>query len=74
MVSVAYPAFAYSWTSSITPAFTLPGRVESIGTTSERAAGERYKLPVTYLHSVWGRMVPEIPAFRRELVAALAES
>ena len=38
------------------------------------AAGERYKLPVPYLHSVWGHMVPEIPAFRRELVAALAES
>ena len=24
-------------------------------------------------HSVWGRVVPDIPAFCRELVAALAE-
>jgi hypothetical protein len=30
-------------------------------------------LPVTYLHSVWGRVDPDIPAFCRELVAALAE-
>jgi hypothetical protein len=27
----------------------------------------------TYSHSVWGRVVPDIPAFCRELVAALAE-
>ena len=39
----------------------------------EKALGERYELPVTYLHSVWGRVVPDIPAFCRELVAALAE-
>ena len=26
-----------------------------------------------HLHSVWGRVVPDIPAFCRELVAALAE-
>ncbi len=25
------------------------------------------------VHSVWGRVVPDIPAFCRELVAALAE-
>jgi hypothetical protein len=30
-------------------------------------------LRVTYLHSVWGRVVPDIPDFCRELVAALAE-
>jgi len=27
----------------------------------------------TTSHSVWGRLVPDIPAFCRELVAALAE-
>jgi hypothetical protein len=27
----------------------------------------------TASHSVWGRVVPDIPAFCRELVAALAE-
>jgi hypothetical protein len=29
--------------------------------------------PEPPLHSVWGRMVPDIPEFCRELVAALAE-
>jgi hypothetical protein len=28
---------------------------------------------MTALHSVWGRVVPDIPDFCRELVAALAE-
>jgi len=28
---------------------------------------------LTHLHLVWGRVVPDIPAFCRELVAALAE-
>jgi hypothetical protein len=28
---------------------------------------------LTHLHPVWGRVVPDIPAFNRELVAALAE-
>jgi hypothetical protein len=39
----------------------------------ERADGERCGLSATHLHSVWGRVVPDIPAFCRELVAALAE-
>jgi hypothetical protein len=30
-------------------------------------------LSVAYLHLVWGRVVPDIPDFCRELVAALAE-
>jgi len=30
-------------------------------------------LSVIYIHLVWGRVVPDIPAFCRELVAALAE-
>jgi hypothetical protein len=30
-------------------------------------------LPATHLHSVWGRVVPDIPAVCRELVAALTE-
>ena len=30
-------------------------------------------LSVTYMHLVWGRVVPDIPDFCRELVAALAE-
>jgi hypothetical protein len=28
---------------------------------------------LTYLHSFWGRVVPDIPDFCRELVATLAE-
>jgi hypothetical protein len=39
----------------------------------EKTAGnviQRFSIP---LHSVWGRVVPDIPAFCRELVAALAE-
>jgi hypothetical protein len=35
--------------------------------------GDVIGLPVTYFHSVWGRVVADIPAFCRELVAALAE-
>ena len=35
--------------------------------------GNRLGAFVTYLHLVWGRVVPDIPAFCRELVAALAE-
>ncbi len=35
--------------------------------------GDVIGLPVTYFHSVWGRVVEDIPAFCRELVAALAE-
>jgi hypothetical protein len=30
-------------------------------------------LSVTHIHLVWGRVVPDIPEFCRELVAALAE-
>jgi hypothetical protein len=35
--------------------------------------GDAIGLPATQLHSVWGRMVPDVPDFCRELVAALAE-
>jgi hypothetical protein len=35
--------------------------------------GDAIGLPATHLHLVWGRVVPDIPAFCRELVAALAE-
>jgi hypothetical protein len=35
--------------------------------------GDVLELPATYLHSVWGRVVEDILAFCRELVAALAE-
>jgi hypothetical protein len=39
----------------------------------EKATGDVYqRLPVTS-HLVWGRVVPDIPDFCRELVAALAE-
>jgi hypothetical protein len=30
-------------------------------------------MPAMRLHLVWGRVVPDIPAFCRELFAALAE-
>jgi hypothetical protein len=35
--------------------------------------GDAIGLPATQLHSVWGRVVADIPDFCRELVAALAE-
>jgi hypothetical protein len=35
--------------------------------------GDVLGLPATHLHLVWSRVVPDIPAFCRELVAALAE-
>jgi hypothetical protein len=35
--------------------------------------GTRLGTPEILLHKVWGRVVPDIPAFCRELVAALAE-
>ena len=35
--------------------------------------GDVLRVSTTYGHSVWGRVVPDIPAFCRELVAALAE-
>ena len=35
--------------------------------------GDAIGLPATQLHMVWGRVVPDIPHFCRELVAALAE-
>jgi hypothetical protein len=39
----------------------------------EKAVGNGFGMPAMPLHSVWGRVVPDIPAFCRELVAALAE-
>jgi hypothetical protein len=35
--------------------------------------GDAIELPATQLHSVWGRVVPDIPDFCRELVAAMDE-
>jgi len=34
---------------------------------------EGFELLLTHLHLVWGRVVPDIPDFCRELIAALAE-
>jgi hypothetical protein len=39
----------------------------------ESAAGDLFQCFSTTLYSVWGRVVPDILAFCRELVAALAE-
>jgi len=39
----------------------------------ERAVAEGFGLLLTRLHSVWGRVVADIPYFCRELVAALAD-
>ena len=39
----------------------------------EQAVGDVLRRFSTTSHSVWGRVVPDIPAFCRELVAALAE-
>jgi hypothetical protein len=36
-------------------------------------SGERFTAPSDCLHLVWGRVVPDIPDFCRELVAGLAE-
>jgi hypothetical protein len=40
---------------------------------SRRSLGEALWHSRTTSRSVWGRVVPDIPAFCRELVAALAE-
>jgi hypothetical protein len=40
---------------------------------SIRAQSGVFRRFSTYSDSVWGRVVPDIPAFCRELVAALAE-
>src|SRR5829696_7870509 len=37
-----------------------------------RVVGDMFQRPSTTLHLVWGRVVPDIPDFCRELVAALA--
>ncbi len=42
-------------------------------TLAESALGSRFGCPESPLHLVWGRMVPDIPDFCRELVAALDE-
>ena len=39
----------------------------------EKAVANGLGMPKIPLQSVWGRVVPDIPAFCRELVAALAE-
>jgi hypothetical protein len=38
----------------------------------EMAVGDVFRRLSTTSHSVWGRVVPDIPAFCRKLVAALA--
>jgi len=40
---------------------------------SEKPDGDGLESPEAALHSVWGRVVEDIPVFCRELVAALAE-
>jgi hypothetical protein len=37
------------------------------------AIGDVFRGSSSTSHSVWGRVVPDIPAFCRELIAALAE-
>jgi hypothetical protein len=39
----------------------------------EQAVSDVFQRFSTASHSVWGRVVPDIPAFCRELVAAFAE-
>jgi hypothetical protein len=39
----------------------------------EKPVGDVFDRLSTASHLVWGRVVPDIPAFCRELVAALAE-
>jgi hypothetical protein len=39
----------------------------------KKAAGDGLGPPEHFLHLVWGRVVPDIPDFCHELVAALAE-
>jgi hypothetical protein len=39
----------------------------------EKAVGDELTASAATFHLVWGRVVPDIPAFCRELVAALAE-
>jgi hypothetical protein len=52
---------------------STPARKRRYLTVLEKALGEVFGLLATSLHSVWGRVVPDIPTFCRELVAALAE-
>ena len=40
---------------------------------SEEPVGDGLESPEAALHSVWGRVVPDIPDFCRELVAALTD-
>jgi hypothetical protein len=40
---------------------------------TQRAVAEGFEVLLTHLHLVWGRVVPDIPNFYRELGAALAE-
>jgi hypothetical protein len=39
----------------------------------DKAVGDVFRRFSTTSHSVWGRLVPDIPAFCRELVAAPAK-
>src|SRR5687768_16397992 len=49
-----------------------PGRRNLLGAL-EMSLGDVFQHLSTVSHSVWGRVVPDIPDFCRELVAALAE-
>jgi hypothetical protein len=56
----------------LTPATTPAGGVELFEATDRVRSGTGSDVSIP-LHSVWGRVVPDNPAFCRELVAALAE-
>ena len=58
--------------SAYTSDHTSPERGKRL-TLAESALGNRFGCPESPLHLVWGRVVPDIPDFCRELVAALAE-
>jgi hypothetical protein len=46
---------------------------ETIHAPLEEVVGDELGTPEPPLHLIWGRVVPDIPDFCRELVAALAE-
>ena len=58
--------------SAYTSADASRGRGAILGSLTW-SLGNVLGLPAVHHHSVWGRVVEDIPAFCRELVAALAE-
>ena len=58
--------------SRYTTAHTSQGRGPIISVDRE-APRRRIRISLEHSHSVWGRVVPDIPDFCRELVSALAD-